>query len=110
MIYTRGFCAAASLLSLLWLSSTTVLAQAQPDTEPLIMLKPQGASFSAPRLRKLYAALKKRSGRATSQMLPLTKTEVWTVPKDQVESVRKTAARHGVVMSKLSATWNHLFH
>src|SRR5436190_4907852 len=110
MIYMRVVFAAASLGSLLWLSSTIVLAQAEPDTVPLIMLKPQGASFGAPRLRKLYAAIKKRSARATSQMLPLTKTEVWTVPKDQAESVRKTAARHGVVMSKLSATWNYVFH
>ena len=112
MIYGRVVVAAASLGSVLCLFSTatTVLAQAEPDAVPLIMLKPQGASFSAPRLRKLYAALKKRSVRATSQMLPLTKTEVWTVPKDQVESVRKTAARHGVVMSKLSATWNYVFH
>ena len=110
MKYVRVVFAAASLGSLLWLSSTTVVAQAEPETVPLIMLKPQGASFSAPRLRKLYAALKKRSARATSQILPLTKTEVWTVPKDQVEAVRKTAARHGVVMSKLSATWNYVFH
>ena len=110
MIYVRVVFAAASLGSLLWLSSTTVVAQAEPETVPLIMLKPQGASFSAPRLRKLYAALKKRSARATSQILPLTKTEVWTVPKDQAEAVRKTAARHGVVMSKLSATWNYVFH
>ena len=77
---------------------------------PLIMLKPQGAGFGAPRLRKLYAALKKRAGRATTQVLPLTKTEVWTVPKGKVEDVRKAAARHGVVMSRLSSTWNHVFH
>ena len=74
------------------------------------MLKPQGAGFSAPRLRKLYAALKKRAGRATTQVLPLTKTEVWTVPKGKVEDVRKVAARQGVVMSRLSSTWNHVFH
>jgi hypothetical protein len=110
MIHARVVFAATSLVVLLWLSSTPVLAQAEPDTVPLIMLKPQGASFSAQRLRRLYAALKKRSDRATSQMLPLTKTEVWTVPKDQAESMRKTAAHHGVVMSKLSATWNHVFH
>ena len=32
------------------------------------------------------------------------------VPKESVEDVRKVAARQGVVMSKLSATWNHVFH
>ena len=70
MIYMRVVFAAASLGSLLWLSSTIVLAQAEPDTVPLIMLKPQGASFGAPRLRKLYAALKKRSARAPCTPTP----------------------------------------
>jgi hypothetical protein len=74
------------------------------------MLKPQGAGFGAADLRKLYAALKKRSAKATSQVLPLTKAEVWTVPKNDVEGVRKAAARYGVAMSKLSATWNQIFH
>src|SRR5262245_23597088 len=86
-----------------------VLAQAEPDNIPLIMLKPQGAGFGTAHLRKLYAALKKRSTRATSQVLPLTKAEVWTVPKADVEGVRKAAARFGVAMSSLSATWNHVF-
>jgi len=110
MIYMRVICATVSLGGLLWLSPGPVLAQAEQETVPLIMLKPQGAGFGAAHLRKLYAALKKRSGRATSQLLPLTKSEVWTVPKEDVEGVRKTAARHGVAMSKLSATWNHIFH
>jgi len=108
MIHARVVFAATSVGALLWLASTPALAQAD-DTVPLIMLKPQGAAFGAQKLRRLYAALKKRSARATSQMLPLTKTEVWTVPKDQVEPMRKTAARHGVVMSRLSATWNRVF-
>jgi hypothetical protein len=110
MRYVRVVSFAASFASSLWLSAATVLAQAEPERVPLIMLKPQSASFGAPQLRKLYAALKKRSARATSQILPLTKTEVWSVPRDEVEGVRKTAARHGVVMSKLGASWNFIFH
>jgi hypothetical protein len=94
---------------LLALSPASVQAQGEPETVPLIMVKPQGAAFGVAHLRKLYAALKKRSSRATSQVLPLTKSEVWIVPKQDVEGVRKTAARHGVVMSQLSATWNRVF-
>ena len=109
MKYMRVMCAMAPLCGFLVIP-VPVLAQAEQESVPLIMLKPQGASFGAAHLRKLYAALKKRSARATSQLLPLTKAEVWTVPKGDVESVRKTAARYGVAMSKLSATWNHIFH
>jgi hypothetical protein len=76
---------------------------------PLIMIKPQGASFGTSSLRKLYAALKKRAGTATTQILPLTKAEVWTVPKTKVDAVRNAAARRGVIMSALGATWNHVF-
>jgi hypothetical protein len=85
-------------------------ATAQSDDVPLIMLKPQGASaLSRPRLQKLYAAIRKRSEKARGQLLPLTKTEVWMVPKASVEGVRKAAARHGVVMSRLSETWRQVF-
>ncbi len=103
---------AASLLGLLALmGSVPALAQSDPEDVPLIMLKPQGAgALSGPRLQKLYDAIKKRSTKARGQVLPLTKTEVWMVPKESVEDVRKVAARQGVVMSKLSATWNHVFH
>src|SRR5262245_11133449 len=109
MMYIRIICAMAPLCGLL-VMPMPVLAQAEQETIPLIMMKPQGAGFGAASLRKLYAALKKRSAKATSQILPLTKAEVWTVPKNDVEGVRKAAARYGVAMSKLSATWNQIFH
>jgi hypothetical protein len=109
MINMRVVCALAPLAGVL-LIPVPALAQAEQDTVPLIMMKPQGAGFGTADLRKLYAALKKRSAKATSQLLPLTKAEVWTVPKDDVEGVRKAAARYGVAMSKLSAAWSQIFH
>jgi hypothetical protein len=108
MKYMRVICVMAPLSGVLVIP-VPVLAQAEPETIPLIMLKPQGAGFGTAHLRKLYAALKKRSARATSQVLPLTKAEVWTVPTPDVEAVRKAAARFGVAMSTLSASWNHVF-
>ena len=110
MTYTRIICATSLLGCLTLLGPAPALAQPDQDDVPLIMLKPQGAAFSAPRLRKLYTALKKRAGRSTSQVLPLTKTEVWSVPKEKVDAVRKEAARRGVTMSRLGATWSHVFH
>jgi hypothetical protein len=110
MTYSRIICATSLLGCLTLLAPGPALAQSEQDDVPLIMLKPQGAAFSAPRLRKLYAALKKRAGKSSSQVLPLTKTEVWSVPKANVEAVRKEAARRGVTMNRLGATWSHVFH
>jgi hypothetical protein len=109
MTLLRSVCMVVVLGNLVWLA-TPVLAQTDEEAVPLIMLKPQGAGFSAPRLRKLYATLKKRAGKATSQLLPLTKTEVWMVPRGKADDVKRAAARQGVIMSALSATWNHVFH
>jgi Metallo-peptidase family M12 len=109
MMHMRVVCATAFLGCSLWLLPAPVLAQTEQENVPLIMLTPQGAGISASHLRKLYASLKRRSRTATSQVLPLTKTQVWTVPKEEVEGVRKAAAQHGVVMSRLSATWNRVF-
>jgi hypothetical protein len=109
MTYQRVLCVAASLGTLLATAAVPAVAEVNEESVPLIMTKPQGASFSGSSLRKLYAALKKRAGKATSQILPLTKTEVWTVPKAKVDDVRKAAARRGVIMSALGATWNHIF-
>ena len=59
-------------------------------------------------MRKLVAALKKRAGKSSRKVLPLTKAEVWTVPKDNVAAVQNEASRRGVVMSQLAGTWNSL--
>jgi hypothetical protein len=111
MTFSRRICAASAAGYLLLGAPGPTWAQSDQEDVPLIMVKPQGAgALTGPRLQKLYAAIKRRAHRAKSELLPLTKTEVWTVPKDNVESVRQAAARHGVIMSRLSATWNQLFH
>jgi hypothetical protein len=95
----------------LWLAAGPAVAQAEREHVPLIMVRSQGtAAFSRPRLRKLYAAIKKRAGKATRHILPLTKTRVWLVPKESIGAVRKAAARHGVIVRQLGTTWNHVFH
>src|SRR5215831_17973446 len=110
MTFSRLICAASAAGGVLLFGLGPLSAQSDEDV-PLIMLKPQGAgALTGPRLRALYAAIKKRSQTARGELLPLTKTEVWTVPKENVESVRQAAARHGVLMSRLSAAWNHVFH
>jgi hypothetical protein len=86
------------------------MAQAQDDGVPLIMMRTQStAAFGSHRFRKLVAALRKRAGKSDRQVLPLTKSEVWMVPKDKVAAVQKEASRRGVTMSQLGAAWNSLF-
>ena len=75
MKYMRVFCAMAPLCGFL-LMPVPVRAQAEQETIPLIMLKPQGAGFGAADLRKLYAALKKRSANRRSTRRCMTKSAV----------------------------------
>jgi peptidyl-Asp metalloendopeptidase len=80
------------------------LAQEEPERVPLIMSKlpPQGSA--------LYNAIKRHAGKAKGQILKLTKTEMWAVPKRNVEAVKRAAARHGVGVDQLGRDWNHVFH
>ena len=101
--------ALVSLVALQAASPAVAQAQAEDEGVPLIMMRTEStAAFGGERLRKLVAALKKRAGKSSRKVLPLTKTEVWTVPKQNVAAVQKEASRHGVVMSQLAAGWNQL--
>jgi len=55
-----------------------------------------------------YKAIKKRAGKATGQILALTKTEMWSVPKENVEDVKTAATQHGVSVKELGVDWNHV--
>ena len=56
-----------------------------------------------------YKAIWKHAGEATTQVLTLTKAEMWSVPPSNVEAVRKAADRYGVGVNQLGADWNHVF-
>ena len=89
----RTICATALVGCMVWLTAGQVVAQTDQEHVPLIMFKSQStAAFGRHRLRQLYADLRKRAGKSTRQILPLTKTEVWTVPKPNVGAVKKAAA------------------
>ena len=44
-----------------------------------------------------YKRIIGKAGKARGQVLTLTKTEMWEVPKENVEAVKKAAAEHGAV-------------
>jgi len=49
-----------------------------------------------PRSSALYSRLLKLAGEAKSQVLTLTKTEMWAVPKENVDAVKTAAAELNV--------------
>ena len=104
MIYTRIVCLTSLLGCMVLPTSGPVLAQEGQERVPLIMSK------LPPQSSPTYKAIKKRAGKATGQVLPLTKCEMWSVPKENVDAVTKAAATHGVGVKRLGADWNHVFH
>ena len=92
----------------IWLGAglgvSPALAQAQPERVPLIMTKlpPSGSA--------LYKRIIGKAGKARGQVLTLTKTEMWEVPKENVEAVKKAAAEHGAAATQLGADYNEMFH
>jgi hypothetical protein len=89
---------------LVWLGMGPALAQGEPERVPLIMTKlpPQNSAS--------YKRIIQHAGKARGQVLTLTKTEMWEVPKENVEAVKKAAAAHGAVANPLGANWNEVFH
>src|SRR5438093_11207964 len=108
MRFTRFVSAVVPLLGCFgWLVANPALGQAQPESVELILLGPEGApSF----LRDLREAINHGPRKVTSQVLPLTKHEKWTVPKESVETLREAAAKSGVVVTEIGPDWRSVFH
>jgi hypothetical protein len=60
-------------------------------------------------LRDLREAIDRGPRKVTSQVLPLTGHEKWTVPKESVETLREAAAKGGVVVSEVGPDWHRVF-
>src|SRR5258705_967342 len=89
-----------------WFATGAAWGQAQQESVEFILLGPQGApSF----LRDLREAIDRGPRKVTSQVLPLTGHEKWTVPKESVETLREAAAKGGVVVSQVGPHWHRVF-
>ena len=62
-----------------------------------------------PQKSAVYKAIKRLAGKVAGQSLPLTKCEMWSVPKENVEAVKQAAVRYGVIVKQLSEDWNQIF-
>jgi Metallo-peptidase family M12 len=103
MICRRLICAVPCLCCSFWSATGPALAQTEATPTQLVMSKLPPQDSAA------YKAIKRIAGKATSQVLTLTKTEMWSVPKENVEAVKKAAARLGVSVSQIGANWNQVF-
>ena len=104
MIKTRTAWASLLLGCFVCLTIGLALAQTQPERVPLIMTK------LPPQNSPTYKSIIKHAGKARGQVLTLTKAEMWEVPKENVEAVKKAAADHGALATQLGSDWNRMFH
>jgi metallopeptidase family M12-like protein len=104
MICKRCISSTLLLGCALWLGQGSAQAQTEPERVPLIMTKlpPSGSA--------LYKRIIGKAGKARGQVLTLTKTEMWEVPKENVEAVKKAAAEHGAAATQLGSDYNEVFH
>src|SRR5499426_150186 len=101
---TRALSSISLVGCFLWAGTGPVAAQGDPERVQLIMTKlpPSGS----PNYKRIIG----KAGKARGQVLTLTKTEMWEVPKENVEAVKKAAANHGALATQLGNDWNHMFH
>jgi hypothetical protein len=92
------------------IGASPILGQPEEKRAELILSMARSSlPFRSAISSKSYELLWRQSGQATRVILPLTRTELWSVPIRNVDSLIKTAIRAGVFVHPLGADWNHLF-
>jgi hypothetical protein len=101
----RSLLAVSCVLSpLAWLATGSALAQTASERVPVILSK------LPPQSSAKYKALRKRAGEnATVEILSMTKSEVWSIAPDRIDTLKAAAARSNIAVTGLAADWNHLF-
>jgi hypothetical protein len=101
MIHART--AGATLLfgCLAWLAASLALAQSDAEAIHLVLSKPGSTAPLRNALgRDAYRAIRGQARQATVEVLPLTRAELWIVPKARVDAVSAAAARRGVTVER----------
>ncbi len=108
MIRARVAGAAALLASLIWLFPGAGVAQAQNGSVEVIVSQSDAAQKRLS-VRGFFNLVKRTAATLTGYALPLTKCEKWTLPKDQLEQVKKAAAKQGLLVTELGPGFDHVF-
>ena len=108
MMYVRAIRTAPLVGCVVWLGMAPALAQAR-RSKTTSRSSCRRARAAPPRACAISSAsIKQRIVKVTGQVLPFTKCEKWSVPKANLEAVKKEAAKRGVVVTELGADWNHI--
>jgi len=108
MMYVRAIRMAPLVGCVVWLGMAPALAQAPTQQENVEVIMSPRESGAPSRVRDFFSSIKRRIVKVTGQVLPFTKCEKWSVPKENLEAVKKEAAKRGVVVTELGADWNHI--
>jgi hypothetical protein len=102
-------CCAASPVLAQALSSGSSAADA--ERVQVIVTKPAAATGKGAKgSQRMADEFKKHSAETTGQSLSMTKAEVWSVPKSEVEALKKMAAKHGATVTELGPDAHRLFY
>jgi hypothetical protein len=94
---------------IIWLMAGSALAQGVSDSVEVIVSQSDASPHSRMSVRGFFNLVKRTAASLTAYALPLTKCEKWTLPKDQLEAVKKAAAKQGLLVTELGAGWDHVF-
>src|SRR5262245_3778187 len=101
--------AAPLLAAVIALGAGTALAQDNSDSVEVIVSQSDASAKKRLSVRGFFNLVKRTAASLTGYALPLTKCEKWTLPKAQLESVKKAAAKQGLLVTELGPGWDHVF-
>src|SRR5215472_2457684 len=84
MLYRFTIGSGPLLGCLIWLGVSPAYAQIDQERIQLILKLP-------PQKSAVYKAIKRLAGKVAGQSLPLTKCEMWSVPKENAEAVKQVS-------------------
>src|SRR5262245_3308630 len=109
MIRARLVAQVPMLTALIWLMAGSAFAQGSSDSVEVIVSQSDSSPHSRMSVRGFFNLVKRTAASLTAYALPLTKCEKWTLPKDQLEAVKKAAAKQGLLVTELRASSDHVF-
>jgi Metallo-peptidase family M12 len=101
MIRARVATQLAWLLFLVFLLALPRSGAAENDTVEVIVSRGDAAPQNGLSVRGFFNLIKRTAASLTGYALPLTNCEKWTLPKDQLEAVKRAAAKRGLLVAEV---------
>jgi hypothetical protein len=106
----RARAATAPLLAaLIWMGAGSAFAQVSSDSVEVIVSQSDASAKQRLSVRGFFNLVKRTAASLTGYALPLTKCEKWTLPKAKLDTVKKAAAKQGLLVTELGPGWDHVF-